>query len=185
MCPSYMATREEQHSTRGRAHLLWELMQNEVLPHGWENEQVKESLDLCLSCKACKSECPVSVDMASYKAEFLSHYYERRRRPPFMEAFSRLDVLARAGAIAPRLAAGAARLGEPALKRVLGVHPARRLPRLARPFTRFGEPPAGAGPPVLLWADTFSNYFQPSVLAAARAVLESAGFSVRLAARPL
>ncbi len=185
MCPSYMATRAEEHSPRGRAHLLWELLQNEVLPHAWENEQVKAALDLCLSCKACKSECPVSVDIASYKAEFLSHYYQTHRRPLFMQAFSRLDVLARAGAAAPGLAAAAARFAEPALKQLLGVHPARRLPRLARPFTRFGAPPAGAGPPVLLWADTFNNYFRPPALAAAREVLQRAGFSVRLASRPI
>ena len=81
MCPSYIATGEELHSTRGRAHLLWELMQGEVLPKQWKNEQVRESLDLCLSCKACKSECPVSVDMATYKAEFLAHHYEGGHRP--------------------------------------------------------------------------------------------------------
>jgi NAD-dependent dihydropyrimidine dehydrogenase PreA subunit len=78
MCPSYMATREEKHSTRGRAHLLWELLQGEVLEGGWQNDAVKDALDLCLSCKACKSECPTNVDLATYKAEFLSHYYEGR-----------------------------------------------------------------------------------------------------------
>ena len=71
MCPSYMATREEKHSTRGRAHLLWELLQGEVLEGGWQNEDVKDALDLCLSCKACKTECPTNVDLATYKAEFL------------------------------------------------------------------------------------------------------------------
>ena len=81
MCPSYMATREEQHSTRGRAHLLWELMQSDTLPDRWRNEQVHEALDLCLSCKACKSECPVNVDMATYKAEFLAQYYAGRMHP--------------------------------------------------------------------------------------------------------
>ena len=78
MCPSYMATRDEQHSTRGRAHLLWELMQSDALPDKWQNEQVHEALDLCLSCKACKSECPVKVDMATYKAEFLAQHYKGR-----------------------------------------------------------------------------------------------------------
>ena len=81
MCPSYMATREEKHSTRGRARLLWELLQGEVLEGGWRNEAVKDALDLCLSCKACKTECPTNVDLATYKAEFLSHYYEGRSRP--------------------------------------------------------------------------------------------------------
>ncbi len=81
MCPSYMVTLEEEHSTRGRAHMLFELLQGEVMRDGWKNEQVKQSLDLCLSCKACKSECPANVDIATYKAEFLSHYYEGKRRP--------------------------------------------------------------------------------------------------------
>ena len=81
MCPSYMVTLEERHSTRGRAHMLFELLQGEVLRDGWKDEQVKQALDLCLSCKACKSECPANVDIATYKAEFLSHYYEDKRRP--------------------------------------------------------------------------------------------------------
>ena len=76
MCPSYMVTLEEEHSTRGRAHMLFEMLQGEVVDGGWKNEQVKQALDLCLSCKACKSECPANVDIATYKAEFLSHYYE-------------------------------------------------------------------------------------------------------------
>ncbi len=101
MCPSFMATGEELHSTRGRAHLLWELMQGEVLPDQWKNEQVKESLDLCLSCKACKSECPVSVDMATYKAEFLSHFYEGDSRPLSHYAFARIDRFAHLASFAP------------------------------------------------------------------------------------
>ena len=103
MCPSFMATGEERYSTRGRAHLLWELMQNEVLPDQWENEQVRESLDLCLSCKACKSECPTSVDMATYKAEFLSHHYEHVPRSLFHYAFGRIDRWAHLASIAPGL----------------------------------------------------------------------------------
>ena len=74
-----MVTLEEEHSTRGRAHMLFELLQGEVVQDGWKDEHVKQSLDLCLSCKACKSECPANVDMATYRAEFLSHYYEGRR----------------------------------------------------------------------------------------------------------
>ncbi len=81
MCPSYMVTLEEEHSTRGRAHLLFEMLQGEVIREGWQDEHVKKSLDLCLSCKACKSECPANVDLATYRAEFLSHYYEKKSRP--------------------------------------------------------------------------------------------------------
>ena len=188
MCPSYMATGEEQHSTRGRARLLWELMQNEVLPGGWAEESVKEALDLCLACKACKSECPVSVDMATYKAEFLAHYYETKRRPLAAHLFSRIDVLARAGALAPGIAntLGRGWAGE-LFKRWAGVHPARRLPRLARSFHR-GRRSVECNPgarPVLLWADTFNNHLRPETLRAAQAVLASAGFSVRLPAQPL
>src|SRR6059058_5064425 len=81
MCPSFMVTREEEHSTRGRARLLFEMFEGKVIPSNWKNEAVKDSLDLCLACKGCKNDCPVNVDMATYKAEFLSHYYEGRLRP--------------------------------------------------------------------------------------------------------
>src|ERR1700756_1838492 len=97
MCPSYMATREEEHSTRGRAHMLFELLQGEVLRDVWKDERVKESLDLCLSCKACKSECPANVDMATYKAEFLSHHYENKARPLSHYAFGMIDRWAHLG----------------------------------------------------------------------------------------
>ena len=101
MCPSYRATLEEEHSTRGRARMLFELLQGEVLKDGWKDEHVKDSLELCLSCKACKGECPVNVDIATYKAEFLSHYYESRLRPLRAYAFGWIDKWARLGSIAP------------------------------------------------------------------------------------
>ena len=78
MCPSFRVTLEEEHSTRGRAHLLWEMTKGDVIRDGWRDQHVKSSLDLCLSCKGCKSDCPVAVDVATYKAEFLSHYYDER-----------------------------------------------------------------------------------------------------------
>ena len=81
MCPSYMVTREEEDSTRGRARMLFEMLQGDVIADGWRDDHVKDALDLCLACKGCKNECPVNVDMATYKAEFLSHYYEGRVRP--------------------------------------------------------------------------------------------------------
>ena len=104
MCPSYRATREEEHTTRGRAHLLWEMTQGEVIRDGWRSEEVKKSLDLCLACKGCKSECPVGVDVATYKAEFLSHYYEGRMRPRSAYAFGNIDLWARAASHASGLA---------------------------------------------------------------------------------
>ncbi len=109
MCPSYRATHEEEHSTRGRAHLLWEMTQgqgqkNGIIRDGWRSEEVKQSLDLCLACKGCKSDCPVGVDLATYKSEFLSHYYEGRMRPRSAYAFGNIDLWARIASHAPGLA---------------------------------------------------------------------------------
>jgi Fe-S oxidoreductase len=200
MCPSFMATGEELHSTRGRAHLLWELMQGEVLPGQWKNEQVKESLDTCLSCKACKSECPVSVDMATYKSEFLSHYYEGESRPLFHYAFGRIDRLAQLAGFAPRLvnAINNAPLICSLIKKILHIHPQRAFPRFAKPFTpdrrlardarrRHDRRPtlSATAPEVFLWADTFNNYFHPSTMRAAHQVLTTAGFRVALPNRHL
>ena len=183
MCPSYMATRAEQHSTRGRAHLLWELMQGEVLKDGWQNQHVHDALDLCLSCKACKSECPVSVDMATYKSEFLSHHFEHKSRPLQHYAFGRIDVWARMASLAPGLvnAVNSSALAAP-LKRMLHVAPQRTMPRFAKAFTRTHKHPVvpSQAPRVMLWADTFNNYFHPHVMTSAYSVLEHAGFSVEL-----
>jgi len=183
MCPSYMATGEELHSTRGRAHLLWELMQGEVLPKQWKNEQVRESLDLCLSCKACKSECPVSVDMATYKAEFLAHHYEGAHRPLSHYAFGRIDLWAHIASFAPRLvnAINNAPVISGIIKSLLHIHPNRTFPRFSKPFTsepRPAQPTANAD--VFLWADTFNNYFHPSTMRAAYQVLTDAGFRISL-----
>ena len=104
MCPSYMVTREEMHSTRGRTHLLWEMLHGDVIRDGWRDEHVKEALDLCLACKGCKGDCPVNVDMATYKAEFLAHYWEGRLRPAYAYAFGWIDKWARLAAIAPGFA---------------------------------------------------------------------------------
>jgi FAD/FMN-containing dehydrogenase/Fe-S oxidoreductase len=197
MCPSFMATGEELHSTRGRAHLLWELMQGEVLPDQWRNQQVKESLDLCLACKACKSECPVSVDMASYKAEFLSHHYEGSLRPLAHYAFGRIDRWARLASLAPGLvnALNHAPILSTLIKRALHIHPSRTFPAFSKPFTsthraahRAGSSPLipdpspliPAPPGVFLWADTFNNYLHPATMSAAHQVLTGAGFRVTL-----
>jgi Fe-S oxidoreductase len=103
MCPSYQVTLEEAYSTRGRARLLFEMMRGDVLGDGWRDEAVKESLDLCLACKGCKHECPVRVDMATYKAEFLSHYWRRRLRPRHAYALGLIHWEARLASHAPRV----------------------------------------------------------------------------------
>lgn len=195
MCPSYMATMEEMHSTRGRAHLLFEMLNGDrsegVLKRGWQEPAVKEALDLCLSCKGCKKECPVKVDMASYKAEFLSHYYEQHRRPLAAYAFGFIDRWSRWASVAPGVANAFTQT--PALaglaKRFIGIAPQRRLPAFARRTFRdgFQAPPAAAAPcgDVLLWPDTFNNHFHPQVAHAAVRVLQHAGYRVRIPDRPL
>jgi FAD/FMN-containing dehydrogenase/Fe-S oxidoreductase len=190
MCPSFMATREEMHSTRGRAHLLYEALTSDLLPEGFSDGTLREALDLCLSCKACKNECPASIDMAAYKAEFLTSYYETHRRPIPVEFFGRIHEIARMGSTAARwfnlLQAGPT---GPVLRRILGIHPERNLPRLApqsfrRWFGRHQGVP-GQRPEVLLFPDTFNNYFEPEVAIAAVEVLEQAGFDVVIPPRDL
>jgi FAD/FMN-containing dehydrogenase/Fe-S oxidoreductase len=244
MCPSYRATREEEHSTRGRAHLLWEMTQAErsdgIINQRWRSEEVKQSLDLCLACKGCKSDCPVGVDVATYKAEFLSHYYEGRVRPLQAYAFGNIDLWARLASNAPGLVNLTTQLPflRDIAKMLAGIPPQRNIPAFAPetfkswfrrcrdsaltntfarstngkgtasavPYPTRGkealaseemvEPPwksgasaprkgqdenrasAPAGSPVMLWPDTFNNYFHPSTARAAVEVLEAAGFRV-------
>ena len=191
MCPSYMATLEEQHSTRGRAHMLFELLQGEVVRDGWKDEQVKQALDLCLSCKACKSECPANVDIATYKAEFLSHYYESRSRPLRAQVFGMLDRWASWGAFAPAIAnfVTHAPVLRDLVREALGLAPERQIPQLAsRSFRQMarkegvpvsqGKKQSGAGREVILWVDTFNNYFHPETSHAAIRVLREAGFRI-------
>jgi FAD/FMN-containing dehydrogenase/Fe-S oxidoreductase len=186
MCPSFRATREEEHSTRGRAHLLWEMTRGDVVKGQWQDEAVKKSLDLCLACKGCKSDCPVGVDVATYKSEFLSHYYEHRRRPRSAYAFAHIDVWARMAAIAPWLANfGSQAPGLRDFAKWLAAMPKERyIPRFApqtfRSWFRHRAAATAGRPPVLLWPDTFNNYFLPNTAKAAVEVLEAAGFEVRL-----
>ncbi|MGH9511378.1 MAG: FAD-binding and (Fe-S)-binding domain-containing protein [Terriglobales bacterium] len=188
MCPSYMVTRDEKHSTRGRAHLLWEMTQGDILKGGWRNQQVFEALDLCLACKACKTECPVSVDMATYKAEFLAHYYKGRLRPIGDFVFGYIDKWVRIASLAPAIANlfASSKLPANLIKAALHIHPSRRLPRLAsRTFRRQLNdlPPTPltlARGEVLLWADTFNSYFRVETALAAHKVLSDAGFRVHV-----
>jgi FAD/FMN-containing dehydrogenase/Fe-S oxidoreductase len=190
MCPSYMATREEKHSTRGRAHLLWEMMQGNTVKGGWHNEQVHEALDLCLSCKACKTECPVNVDMATWKAEFLAHHYKGRIHPLHHYAFGFMDRWAKLASIAPHLANLPLRAPgtRTVIKAALSVAQQRRLPTLAATSFRdsFNRSPQSASPTadrVLLWPDTWNNYFHPQALAAAAKLLTAAGTAVQIPKR--
>jgi Fe-S oxidoreductase len=186
MCPSFRVTREEEHSTRGRAHLLWEMTKGEVIRDGWRSEEVKDSLDLCLSCKGCRSDCPVSVDLATYKAEFLSHYHEGRLRPFHHYAFGNIDFWARLASTAPGLVNITTQLPflRDAAKAVAGIPRQRGIPALApETFTswfRRHESRNPDGPLVVLWPDTFNNYFLPHTAKAAVEVLESSGFNVVL-----
>jgi FAD/FMN-containing dehydrogenase/Fe-S oxidoreductase len=195
MCPSYMATLEEAHSTRGRAHMLFEMLQGEAVRDLWKDDHVRQALDLCLSCKACKSECPTNVDIATYRAEFLSHYYDGTRRPLHAYAFGMIDRWARLASVAPRLANSVSRAPgvRHLLRKALHLAPQRELPRFAPvTFRRWalqrGAPTVGDrnGQPsalksdreVVLWVDTFNNYFEPHTSRAALEVLTQAGFSV-------
>ena len=188
MCPSYRATSEEMHSTRGRARVLAEMLDGEIVKETWQSDAVHEALDLCLSCKACSSECPVGVDMATYKAEFLHQRFRRRIRPRAHYSMGWLPVwlglASRAPWLANRLVAfppfGAL------AKRAGGIDPRRGLPRLAEgpPLrVRRGDRQlgAGGGDPVVLWVDTFTRAFAPEVARAAVRVLEHAGYRVELA----
>ncbi len=184
MCPSFRVTREEEHSTRGRAHLLWEMTKRDVIKDGWRDKHVKESLDLCLSCKGCKTECPVGVDVATYKAEFLSHYYQGRMQSRSAYAFAYIDKWARMTTFAPRLANLTTQL--PLLRNVAkvvaGIPQQRSIPAFAPQSFRSWFKRRGIknpdGDQVVLWPDTFNNYFHPDIAKAAVNVLEHGGFRV-------
>ncbi len=240
MCPSYRATHDEEHSTRGRAHLLWEMTQGSAredatIRDGWRSEEVKQSLDLCLACKGCKSDCPVNVDVATYKAEFLSHYYEGRLRPRSAYAFGNIDLWARLASNAPGLVNLTTQLPflRDIAKLLAGIPQQRTIPAFAPEtfkawFHRSHEPNSRGGgrirpphdakqestewrdlsaspvapssswksgpsgprqaaeegralaPAVLLWPDTFNNYFLPATARAAVEVLEAAGYRVTI-----
>nr|MDQ2709800.1 FAD-binding oxidoreductase [Actinomycetota bacterium] len=208
MCPSYQVTGEEQHSTRGRARLLFEMAAGSVIGGGWRSPEVAEALDLCLSCKGCKRDCPVGVDMAAHKTEYLAQRYRRRPRPRAHYAMGALPRWLRLAALAPAAVNAATRLPFLAAlaKHLAGIAPERTIPPLAprtlrRELRRRGNEPAhppfgGAvrgnepahlpfGRRVLLWADTFTDHFDPGVGHAAVAVLAALGYRVEVPERPV
>jgi FAD/FMN-containing dehydrogenase/Fe-S oxidoreductase len=189
MCPSYRVTHEEEHATRGRARLLMEMVRGDVVASGWRSTEVRDALDLCLACKGCRKECPVEVDMATYKAEFLAHHYAGRLRPAAHYSMGWLPLAARLATMAPGLVNAVTHTPglAAAVKRAGGIDRHRELPRFAaQRFTRWharhrstpGRRPAGSR--LVLWPDTFTNYFHPEVARAAVAVLEDAGYEVEV-----
>jgi len=192
MCPSFKVTREERHSTRGRARLLFEMLQSDPLAELWQSEAVKEALDLCLACKGCKSDCPVSVDMATYKAEFLSHYYQGHRRPISAYAFGFVHYWARLASLMPHVVNLITQTPgfDTVAKLLAGMPRQRQIPAFA-PYTFrqwfAAQPPQlpADRPRVVLWPDTFNNHFHPETSIAAVRVLQRAGFRVSVPRRPL
>ena len=191
MCPSYLVTHEEKHVTRGRARMLFEMLHGGAISPSWRNDAVEDALELCLACKGCKSDCPVNVDMATYKAEFRAHHYAGRLRPRAAYSMGLIHRWARIAGTAPRLAN--LLTGTPGLdalaKLAAGIAQARRLPRFARqPYVawhRRHAPRHGFGPAVILFPDTFTNYFRPDSAIAATRVLERLGWQVRIPERVL
>jgi Fe-S oxidoreductase len=187
MCPSYQVTREEKHSTRGRSRLLFETLQGDINTDGWQSKEVAEGLDLCLACKGYTSDCPVQVDMPTYKAEFLHHHYRswRRWRPRYAYAFGFIDQAARVAGTFPELANLATQA--PGLSRLAklaaGIDRARPLPRFApmslqQWFTRRGGTRNPSGRAVVVFPDTFNNRLHTDVGVACVQAIEAAGCRV-------
>jgi len=192
MCPSYMATREEKHSTRGRANALRLVMSGRLAESGLGDQATYDVLDLCLECRACKAECPVGVDVARFKSEFLADYWRRHGTPLRARAIGRVSAMAAWGSrLAPlsNVVSGSVAvrwLGE----KLVGIDRRRTLPAWTRTTfaTRFAQrtahPPPGTGRPApgtIVFNDTFTNYVHPEIGLAAADVLETAGLGVSLA----
>jgi Fe-S oxidoreductase len=187
MCPSFQGTREESYSTRGRAHLLYEMLHGDVIKDGWRNEGVRDALDMCLQCKGCKHDCPASVDMATYKAEFLAHHYAGRLRPRAAYSMGLIFWWARVARLAPGWVNAAMRApGLGVGLRALGGFTRHRMPPAfaaetfqdwfaRRQATRSND---STRPAVILWPDTFNNHLLPGTAKAAVTVLEAAGYRV-------
>ncbi|MDQ6903486.1 MAG: heterodisulfide reductase-related iron-sulfur binding cluster, partial [Bacteroidota bacterium] len=191
MCPSYMVTREEKDSTRGRARVLFEMMEGDVIKDGWRDDNVKDALALCLACKGCKGDCPVNVDMATYKSEFLAHYYKGRLRPRTAYAFGWIYWWSKIATHIPGIANFMmhAPVISTITKAIAGVAQQRKMPKFAPQNFRdwFEKRPKkySGKTKVILWADTFNNFFLPETLVAGVEVLEAAGCEVILTKKTL
>ena len=185
MCPSFMVTRDENHTTRGRARLLFEMLQGEIVTDGWQSDEVMESLDLCLSCKGCTNDCPVHVDMPTLKAEFLHHRWKHRLRPRHAYAFGLIDQVSRLAALEPEIVNLLTRTpGTKHLFRFAGdISQRREVPEFApvtlqRWFRDRGGTRNPDGPKVVLFPDTFNNHMHTDVGVAAVEAIEAAGWQV-------
>ena len=175
MCPSYMATRDERDSTRARANILRLAMNGRLGEAGLGDEGVKETMELCLECRACKAECPVSVDVARFKSEFLADYYKRHGTPLAARLLGHAPAIAKLGSMMPRLANAA----QSVAKGLAGIDHRRSLPPLASRTLASQFPQAQSS--VYLFNDTFINYYEPAIGMAAQRVLDAAGITVALA----
>jgi len=187
MCPSYLVTREEKHSTRGRARLLFEMLEADVIKDSWQSEEVHDALELCLACKGCTNDCPVHVDMPTYKAEFLYHHYKslRRNRSRHMYAFGFIDRFARVASLFPEVVNFVTQTPgfSHVAKAIAGMDQHRTVPKFAPMtlqawFQARGGSANKTGPEVLLWPDTFNNHFHTEVGTACVEALEASGFRV-------
>ncbi|MCS7035071.1 MAG: FAD-linked oxidase C-terminal domain-containing protein [Saprospiraceae bacterium] len=193
MCPSYRATRDEKDSTRARANALREFLTRSPRPNPFSHEELYEVMDLCLSCKACASECPSNVDMAAMKAEFLHQYYKTHGIPWRARAFAHIADLYRVGSVAPGLANFLLRssLTAPILKRLLGIAPERTMPAMGRAtllqwYSHLGRSQS-SGPEkglVYLFCDEFTNYTDVEVGIATIQLLRGLGYRVELVEHP-
>ncbi|MFI5593021.1 FAD-binding and (Fe-S)-binding domain-containing protein [Amycolatopsis sp. NPDC051758] len=178
MCPSFRATRDEKDSTRGRARVLQEMVRG--AGESWASEDVREALDLCLGCKACSSDCPAGVDMATYKSEFFAHYYEGRRRPLSHYSLGWLPAWLKVTGYVSGLVNAV--LAKPVLARLGGVTTERRLPRFASRKELRRElasvPDARGQADVILFVDSFTKGFRPRVAGAAARVAAGTGRQV-------
>lgn len=189
MCPSYIVTREEKYTTRGRARLLFEMLEGNVITDGWQSKEVFDALDLCLGCKGCTNDCPVHVDMPTYKAEFLHHHYKslRRNRKRYAYAFGFIDQWSRLASWNPELVNFVTQTPglSHAAKFIAGMDRHRSVPKFAPTtlqawFRRRGGTRNQTGPEVILWPDTFNNHFHTGVGVSCVEALEAAGFRVKM-----
>jgi Fe-S oxidoreductase len=185
MCPSYLATHEEKYCTRGRSRLLFEMLHGGPIRNRWRSDAVEDALSFCLACKGCKSDCPVNVDMATYKAEFRAHHYAGRLRPRAAYSMGRIREIAATASCIPRLTNALFRTPgiSNVAKALAGIAQARTMPAFAHEtFTHWfrHRESAAKGPRLVLWPDTFNDIFRPQTAIAATKVLESAGFRVTI-----